>query len=43
MMGDVAVAVNPKDERYKDLVGKKVLLPLQGRHIPIIADQYVDP
>lgn len=43
MMGDVAVAVNPKDERYKDLVGKEVLLPLQGRHIPIIADQYVDP
>lgn len=43
MMGDVAVAVNPNDERYKDIVGKKVLLPLQGRHIPIIADQYVDP
>ncbi|QLL78121.1 valine--tRNA ligase [Ligilactobacillus saerimneri] len=43
MMGDVAVAVNPSDERYKDLVGKEVILPLQGRHIPIIADQYVDP
>ncbi len=43
MMGDVAVAVNPKDERYKALVGKEVVLPLQGRHIPIIADQYVDP
>lgn len=43
MMGDVAVAVNPSDERYKDLVGKEVVLPLQGRHIPIIADQYVDP
>ena len=43
MMGDVAVAVNPSDERYKDLVGKEVVLPLQGRHIPIVADQYVDP
>ena len=43
MMGDVAVAVNPKDERYQELIGKEVLLPLQGRHIPIIADQYVDP
>lgn len=43
MMGDVAVAVNPDDERYKDIVGKTLVLPLQGRHIPIIADQYVDP
>lgn len=43
MFGDVAVAVNPSDERYKELVGKEVILPLQGRHIPIIADQYVDP
>lgn len=43
MFGDTAVAVNPSDERYKDLVGKEVILPLQGRHIPIIADQYVDP
>lgn len=42
MFGDTAVAVNPKDERYKDLVGREVILPLQGRHIPIIADQYVD-
>lgn len=42
-MGDVAVAVNPDDERYKDIVGKTLVLPLQGRHIPIIADQYVDP
>lgn len=42
MFGDTAVAVNPKDERYKDLVGRDVILPLQGRHIPIIADQYVD-
>ena len=43
MMGDVAVAVNPDDKRYKDIVGKTLVLPLQGRHIPIIADQYVDP
>lgn len=43
MMGDVAVAVNPDDERYKDIVGKTLVLPLQGRHIPIIVDQYVDP
>lgn len=43
MMGDVAVAVNPDDERYKDIVGKTLVLPLQGRHISIIADQYVDP
>ena len=43
MMGDVAVAVHPDDERYKDIVGKTLVLPLQGRHIPIIADAYVDP
>ena len=43
MMGDVAAAVTPDDERYKDIVGKTLVLPLQGRHIPIIADQYVDP
>lgn len=43
MMGDVAIAVNPKDERYKELVGKEVILPLNGRHLEIIADQYVDP
>lgn len=43
MFGDTAVAVNPSDERYKALVGTEVILPLQGRHIPIIADQYVDP
>ena len=42
MMGDTAVAVNPDDDRYKDLVGKKVILPLANREIPIIADQYVD-
>ena len=43
MFGDVAVAVHPSDERYKALVGKKVLVPLVGREIPIIADEYVDP
>jgi valyl-tRNA synthetase len=43
MLGDVAVAVNPKDERYKSLVGKRVELPLTGRSIPVIADEYVDP
>ncbi len=42
MLGDTAVAVNPEDERYKDLIGKKVILPLVGREIPIIADPYVD-
>ncbi|MDO8559279.1 MAG: valine--tRNA ligase [bacterium] len=42
MLGDVAVAVNPKDERYKNLIGKKVILPLVGREIPIIADRAVD-
>jgi len=43
MLGDVAVAVNPKDARYSKLVGKKAKLPLTGRTIPIIADDYVDP
>jgi len=43
MLGDVAVAVNPKDERYTKLVGKRVQLPLTGRTISIIADDYVDP
>ena len=42
MLGDTAVAVNPKDKRYKDLVGKTITLPLVGRKIPIIADSYVD-
>jgi valyl-tRNA synthetase len=41
MLGDTAVAVNPEDERYKDLIGKKVMLPLTDREIPIIADDYV--
>ena len=40
--GDTAVAVNPKDERYAHLVGKKVKLPTTDREIPIIADEYVD-
>src|SRR5436309_463250 len=43
MLGDVAVAANPKDERYTKLVGKRVRLPLTGRAIPVIADDYVDP
>src|SRR6185436_19516204 len=42
MLGDTAVAVNPSDKRYKDLIGKTILLPLTGREIPIIADDYVD-
>jgi valyl-tRNA synthetase len=42
MLGDTAVAVNPGDERYADLIGRKVLLPLVDREIPIIADEYVD-
>ena len=43
MMGDGAVAVHPEDERYKDMIGKSVLLPLVNRMIPIIADELVDP
>ncbi|MFN0040360.1 MAG: valine--tRNA ligase [Burkholderiales bacterium] len=43
MLGDVAVAVHPEDERYQSLVGKRVRLPLTGRTIPVIADEYVDP
>ena len=42
MLGDTAVAVSPIDDRYKALVGKEIILPLTGRRIPIIADQYVD-
>lgn len=42
MLGDTAVAVNPNDERYRDMVGKNVKLPLVGRIIPIVADDYVD-
>ena len=43
MLGDTAVAVHPDDERYRNLVGKNALLPLAGRRIPIIADDYSDP
>ena len=42
MLGDTAVAVNPEDDRYKDLVGKTLILPLVGREIPVVADSYVD-
>ncbi len=42
MLGDTAVAVNPDDDRYKDLVGKEILLPIVGRKLPVIADNYVD-
>ncbi len=42
MLGDTGVAVNPNDERYKDIVGKKCILPLVGREMPIVADEYVD-
>ncbi len=42
MLGDTGVAVNPEDPRYRDLVGKKVLLPLMNREIPVVADAYVD-
>ena len=42
MLGDTAVAVNPEDERYKDIVGKVCILPIVNREIPIIADQFVD-
>lgn len=43
MLGDTGVAVNPKDERYKSIVGKHVILPIVGRRIPIVADDYADP
>ncbi len=43
MLGDTAVAVNPKDERYKHLIGKKLKLPLTDREIPVIGDDYVEP
>src|SRR5699024_1343688 len=42
MLGDTAVAVHPKDERYQHLIGKKIILPIVGREIEIIADDYVD-
>ena len=43
MLGDSAVAVHPDDDRYTDLVGQEIILPIVGRRIPIIADEYVDP
>jgi valyl-tRNA synthetase len=43
MLGDSAVAVHPDDKRYKDLIGQNIVLPIVGRRIPIIADDYVDP
>src|SRR5947207_7842088 len=43
MLGDVAIAVHPDDARYKAIIGKRVELPLTGRTIPVIADEYVDP
>ena len=42
MLGDVAVMVHPEDERYRGFIGKQVELPLTGRRIPVIADEYVD-
>ena len=42
LLGDTAISVNPKDDRFKDLIGKKAIVPLCGREIPIIADSYVD-
>ena len=42
MLGDTAVAVNPEDERYRDLIGKNVILPLMNKPIPVVADAYVD-
>mgnify|MGYP000448156999 CR=1 FL=1 len=43
MLGDTAIAVHPEDERYKDLIGQYAILPLVGRRIPIIGDEYADP
>jgi valyl-tRNA synthetase len=43
MLGDTAVAVSPKDERYRDLVGQTLILPIVGREIPVVADEFVDP
>src|SRR5690606_29455488 len=43
MLGDVAVAVNPEDERYAELIGAEIELPLTGRVIPLVGDGYVDP
>ncbi|WP_439548555.1 valine--tRNA ligase [Falsiroseomonas sp.] len=43
MLGDTAIAVHPTDERFADLVGKNVILPLTGRRVPVVADEYSDP
>ncbi|MBD9646917.1 valine--tRNA ligase [Ensifer sp. NPDC090286] len=43
MLGDSGIAVNPEDERYKPLIGKHVILPIVGRRIPVVADDYADP
>jgi valyl-tRNA synthetase len=43
MLGDTAVAVNPNDERYRELIGARLVLPLTGREIPVVADEFVDP
>lgn len=43
MLGDVAVAVNPRDDRYKDMIGEILTLPIIGRDLPVIADEFVDP
>jgi valyl-tRNA synthetase len=43
MLGDTAVAVNPNDQRYRNLIGATLLLPLTGREIPVVADEFVDP
>ncbi len=43
MLGDVAVAVNPRDKRYSNLIGKRLILPIQNHEIPVIADDFVDP
>jgi valyl-tRNA synthetase len=43
MLGDTAVAVNPNDDRYRNLIGETLLLPLTGREIPVVADEFVDP
>jgi len=43
LLGDAAVAVHPEDERWRDMIGRELILPLTGRRIPVIADEYVDP
>ena len=42
MLGDTAIVVNPNDEKIKDVIGKTVILPIVGRELPILADEYVD-